>query len=64
MVLPTEILDAYCEKRCLGKPRYNGDRIVRVDHKDYTLEEFGKFTNFNIALSSLKASSNCNLFGI
>ena len=45
MILPTEILDSYCEKRCLGKPRYNGDKIVRVDHKDYTLEEFGRFTN-------------------
>lgn len=47
MILPTEILDSYCEKRCLGKPRYNGDKIVRVDHKDYTLEEFGRFTNFS-----------------
>lgn len=47
MQLPSEILDAYCEKRCLGKPRYNGDTFVRVDHKDYTLEESGWFSIFD-----------------
>ncbi len=45
MQLPSEILDSYCENRCLGKPRYNGDTLVRVDHKDYSLDEFGKFSN-------------------
>lgn len=43
MQLPSEILESYLERRSLGKPKYNGDTMVRVDHKDYSLEEFGKF---------------------
>ncbi|XP_046851260.1 myoferlin-like isoform X2 [Xenia sp. Carnegie-2017] len=40
MQLPSEILESYLERRSLGKPKYNGDTMVRVDHKDYSLEEF------------------------
>ena len=42
-ITPCVILDNYCEQRNLSKPRYSGDTQVRVDSKNYTLDEFGEF---------------------
>lgn len=39
-ITPCVILDNYCEQRNLSKPRYSGDTQVRVDSKNYTLDEF------------------------